>query len=558
MNRRRPNRGRGLRAVWLLLALLTALPAPAAARPLVVSPAPDAVSVTIYRDPNRGAAAELEPEWLDGYALITETRTVRLPAGESEIRFEGVAGGILPASAIVRGLPGGVGEKNRDARLLSAGALIDSALGRRVHIRRTDRRTGAVTESEAVIRSGPNGVVLQTKEGIEALRCTGLPETPVYDEVPAGLSDKPTLAVNTSSPAATTVTLSLSYLASDFDWEAYYIADVAADGRTLDLFAWMTLANDNDESFPDARTQVVAGKLNREEDEEEDDLDSVSAEIRLQCWPQGRTSDIPLYEGPVTTATSEPLYSSEGGDIVVTGSRINREDLVNNLPVTRMSAEQEELGDLKLYRIPEPVTVAAHAQKQVALLRRTAVPFDRVFGASVEIGSPSDRPEPAYVLLRTMNVAARGLGLPLPLGRIAVFERGLARPMLARESSIDDVAVGQEVEIAAGENPDVWVSHKMIEERNKQGKEDEEEGDWSTRRYRVEISNAGPKPVKVETLLLLYNGLKLVTVSTRLGVRNGRRLWLAHVPAHGRTAITYETRPAPRRKYFDDDEDDDD
>ena len=35
----------------------------------------------------------LEPlnlQWLGGYALVSETRRVRLPAGESELRFEGV------------------------------------------------------------------------------------------------------------------------------------------------------------------------------------------------------------------------------------------------------------------------------------------------------------------------------------------------------------------------------------------------------------------------------------------------------------------------------------
>jgi hypothetical protein len=56
---------------------------------------------------------------LEGFALITETRTVHLPAGLSRLRFEGVADGIEPASAIVTGLPEGVIEKNRDAKLLS-------------------------------------------------------------------------------------------------------------------------------------------------------------------------------------------------------------------------------------------------------------------------------------------------------------------------------------------------------------------------------------------------------------------------------------------------------
>jgi len=36
--------------------------------------------------------------------------------------------------------------------------------------------------------------------------------------------------------------------------------------------------------------------------------------------------------------------------------------------------EQEQLGDLKLYRIPEPTTIASLQVKQVRLLDRAAVP----------------------------------------------------------------------------------------------------------------------------------------------------------------------------------------
>ncbi|HET9352465.1 MAG TPA: DUF4140 domain-containing protein, partial [Sphingomicrobium sp.] len=78
----------------------------AAAQQLVVSPAPDAVAVTVYRDRDRSEADSMGSEWLGGYALITETRTVELQPGTNEIRFEGVAGTIMPASVIIRGLPG--------------------------------------------------------------------------------------------------------------------------------------------------------------------------------------------------------------------------------------------------------------------------------------------------------------------------------------------------------------------------------------------------------------------------------------------------------------------
>src|SRR6185503_10478563 len=106
-----------------LIALLAGLAASAGlhAQSLVTSPGPDRVAVTVYRNGERG----LEPmrlDWLGGYALVSETRRVRLPAGESELRFEGVTSGIVPQSAIVTGLGEAVLEKNRDARLLSPGA----------------------------------------------------------------------------------------------------------------------------------------------------------------------------------------------------------------------------------------------------------------------------------------------------------------------------------------------------------------------------------------------------------------------------------------------------
>ena len=82
--------------------LLALVAAPVAAQPVVTSAGPDEVDVTVYRAPNRDLVEAFDLEWLEGYALISETRRISIPAGESEIRFEGVAGGILPQSAIVR------------------------------------------------------------------------------------------------------------------------------------------------------------------------------------------------------------------------------------------------------------------------------------------------------------------------------------------------------------------------------------------------------------------------------------------------------------------------
>ncbi|MFL6843310.1 MAG: DUF4139 domain-containing protein [Allosphingosinicella sp.] len=547
-----------------LAALLALAAVPAITQPLVVSPRPDSVSVTVYRNPERGADDEMDLDWLEGFALITETRTLRLPAGDSVVRFEGVAGGIEPASAIVVGLPGGVGEKNRDARLISPGALVERALGRRVHIRRTNPKTGTITEEEGVIRSGPGGVILQTREGFEALRCSGLPEDIVFSGVPADLSATPTLAVTTGSPAASTVTVRLSYLARQFDWQANYIASLADDGKTLDLFAWLTLANGNDESFPDARAQAVAGSLNRDEDSDDDEPEAVVSPIEARCWPRGSTSDLPLIlpppPPPVAVVGQEEF--SESGDIVVTGTRRPMPNLMSVVPVVAISAEQEELGDLKLYRIPEAVTVAAHAQKQVALLSRSKVPVERVYAVELRAGSDLNEIKPASILLRTKNVPAKKLGLPLPQGKVALFETAEGRPMLLAESAMAESAIGQEVEIGAGESADVSVvqwraGHRC---RNKDDEDDEDcddDDDYDgprTRHMVVQISNARPEPVTVEVAVPLYHPWNIENESREFVSKNGIRMWVAHVPANDRKRLTFVLRREPEERRRDDDD----
>ena len=60
------------------------------------------------------------------------------------------------------------------------------------------------------------------------------------------------------SPAAQRVTATLTYLSTGFDWASNYVARVREDGKTLDLFAWLTVANSNGESFADAGQVLMA------------------------------------------------------------------------------------------------------------------------------------------------------------------------------------------------------------------------------------------------------------------------------------------------------------
>jgi hypothetical protein len=495
------------------MALLLA--SPASAQTGTISPAPEGVAVTIYRSPDRGAATPINLQWLSGYALISETRRIDIPAGEAEIRFEGVAGGIIPESAIVTGLPEGVAEKNQDAWLLSPASLLERSLGRRVLLRRTSSASGETKEQEAIIRSGPGGaVVLQTPQGVEALRCTGLNETIVYPSVPLGLSAKPTLSVRTSSTRAASATVTLSYLATGFDWQANYVATLAPTEDRMELFAWVTLANGDETGFANASTQTVAGRVKREH--YEPGVRPRREALNLSCWPEETTSDIetraifgvpPPPPPPPLALLGAPTSES----IVVTGSRITRKAL------------QEELGDLKLYRIPDPVTVAANSQKQVAMLEKDKVAVEMIYRQEISAGSSQMGILAPTRVLVSRNRTAEGLGLPLPAGRLVLFGAGARRPILLGEGYIEDRAVGEDVEVELG--PATGIYSQSVPNPAGGGG------------MQLVVTNDRGVPAIFEAEFDETDAR--ISTKAKLSRRNGRPVWRVIVPPNGTATLPY-------------------
>ena len=253
----------------LLIGLGLALAPVAQAREVVYAEDPHDLSVTVYRDPNRRVGQEMNAANPQGLAMISETRMVTLPAGESTIRFDGVSEGMIGVTAIVSGLPGGTIEMNRNAELLSPAALVNGMLGNRVTITRTNPATGEAVSEQAIVRTrADGGMVLQSAAGYEAVRCAGVPERLTFDRVPEGLSAKPVFSIDTRDESGGTYEVTLTYISWGFDWEARYVGTLGNEGTSddfeLGLLSWLSVLNDNGQSFEDAQLLVVAGRLNIE------------------------------------------------------------------------------------------------------------------------------------------------------------------------------------------------------------------------------------------------------------------------------------------------------
>jgi hypothetical protein len=499
-----------VRALRTLLLMAVAWGGVAQAQEVQTSPAPDAVAVTIYRAPYRSATEKLSLDYLAGYALITETRTIRVPEGRAVIRFEGVASGILPESAIVTGLPQGVREKNLDGELLSAASLYNRGYARPVTLRRT--RDGKTVEERAIIRSGPAGsAIVETTRGFEVLNCGPTQDAIAYDAVPQGLSAKPTLSVETQSSQAGTATVTLSYLAWGFDWQANYVATLHEGAKSADLFAWVTLASTDMTSFEHAQTMVMAGKVNRTTGRTSNPYESADT-FEFRCYlPLDQEGErLPPPPPPVMPAPPPPPPAPAMAEaIIVTGSRVRQ-------------VVQEDLGDLKAYRVPDATTVAARSQKQVALLAKDAVPVSLVYASTVSFGGASQ----PQLRIRALNKVDKGLGLPLPAGPVALFERQNGRELLVGESFTDDKALGEEVELKFSTASNLTL--EFVARPGEPGRSP----------FELVLRNANPFPIRFEAEFNIdENAVK--NPSTPFTKRNGRNLWATTVPANGTANLRY-------------------
>jgi hypothetical protein len=501
----------------------------------VVSPRPDAVAVVVYRDAPATAQSlrQAGEDDTSGLAMIAETRTVDLPAGRTRIQFQGVADEIIPASAALSGLPGRLVERDFDYDLLDPGSLIARTAGAPVTVRRLDAKTGRTTEETATLLTGPDGVMVRTAAGIEALGCGAGPEALIFDHLPAGLADRPTLSVVADAPAAGRYTLTLTYLTVAIDWSADYVARLSADGTSLDLTGWLTLSNRSGMSFTDAPTAVVAGDLARVPP----DLPDISPrQVTPQCWPMGTTTS-DLRRRVALFGALGRGQAMQNVPVAITVFTAARRDSIGLASVDEVRVVAANLGDYKLYSLVEPTTLAARETKQIRFVHQTGVRFETLYvWRSDVVDGRTTSPAPAITTLSFENKAANGLGLPIPAGQVSFRQLQGGRDYYVGAGAVRDVPVNEPFELQLGAASDVAIAQRVVS--------DTFAGSRAHRRERTAlaftITNAKAQPATVEVRQRPDGeGFRVVTESTPHVLKNGDDVWRVTIPANGTAGVSY-------------------
>jgi hypothetical protein len=437
-----------------LAAAFAAMPAGAQDELTVTSPRADSVAVTIYRD---------------DLALVTETRTVDLPAGAVTLVIDDVVETLLPQSAVITDVARPLAESNFDFDRLTPRSLLERSIGETVTITRTNPATGRVTRTAATLVAVGEGVVLQTLDGNEALYCSGLPERLELERLPEELVGKPRLSVKLAAGEPGPRTVKVTYLAHGFAWSSDYVAHLNERSDAMRLAGWATLTNSTGTVFEQAEVQLVAGRLNILSfdeggsaaepvyaDGDETDIEvgerilraeaNLDVELLRECF----ASEVPVQElllrmprGTVMFDRAAP-QSAALEQVTVTASRI---------------AEREELGDYQLYRLPWRTDLNARQTKQVLFLDEPEVRVERFYGLRLDsLTQPlAEDVVVPNLTVRFENTEAYGLGEPLPSGVVRVFESYAGRDVLAGEAEVGDRPVGLPVELVIGRAQNVLL-----------------------------------------------------------------------------------------------------
>lgn len=368
-----------------------------------------------------------------GFAVVKEARTLQLKEGRQNIAVEDVAALIDPTSVGFKCISNPLGvsilEQNYQYDLISPMAILSKSVGKKVRLIRTvgnqkDVLEGTLISSpNAVVNDGTgaqstyNGMVIRTSDGRIVLSPTG--EVEVM-ELPEGLISKPTLMWDLTADKTQAANVELSYITQGMSWNASYVLTLDGAGKA-DLQGWVTLNNQSGVAYENAKLKLLAGEVNQ----------------------------VPKFGG------------RGGGAGAPMELRMAKSDT---------GFQEESLFEYHLYTLGRPATLKNKETKQLSLLEGKNVPvkkriivdslqgFSDYYPSEGEVGTGPQSPQ---VRIDFVNDKASNLGMPLPAGKIRLYQRDKSGSVqMLGEDMIRHTPKDENVSVVVGRSFDIVSERK--------------------------------------------------------------------------------------------------
>lgn len=432
-----------------------------------------------------------------GHALIASGLGFDLASGDNRVTL-----GQLPAAldaSTVRLRPRGeavVRGQRFDFALAGQEALLRRAIGQTVTV---EQAVGDTRQSHTgVLMAAGNGLTLRLADGrVKVLSGFASFELP---RLPDGMVSEPTLAWNIAASRSGRQEFDLSYATAGLAWRAEYQADLSGGGKAcrMDIEGAAMVVNRSGADFDSVALTLVAGQPNRAPSAGPA-MDKRHARAEMM----------------VADAAPQPVASGEYHAYRLPGTGTLPQGSVQRLPLldaTRGAAcerRYETRSPSAGWRPPQPM-------------------LDANFNS--ESGG-----QPVIASLRFQNRRQGGLGVPLPAGRVRVFD---GKDLLG-EASLGHTPANAEVSLALG------TVFDLTAERSREDFRVDRAGRQMQERIRVVVRNARPEAATVRVVepLPRWSDWEVVSSSVPAIKQDAQSTAFdLAVPAQGEARVTYTVR----------------
>ncbi len=438
-------------------------------------------------------------------ALVKDIREVNLQTGQNEVAFEGVASEIKPESVLISGQGINVTEYNYNYDLLNTQNIVEKSVGKKVKTVVENPTTGENMFDTATILSANAGTtVLQFSYGIE----TRFPGRLVFEKLPEGLSQKPTLNASLFSVNSGVQNLMLAYLTNGISWKANYVAKVV-DNDNLNLNAWVAINNNSGIDYNDAKVQLIAGDVNQ---------------VYNVAVPAFRANNMMLAKAAVSESAA---------------------DAAAGVP--------QQISGYQLYTLPNKTDIKNKQTKQVSLFEKQNVKYQKegriysslYFGGDYQASFEKQHPQMFYII---NNEESDNLGIPMPAGVVRFYENDNESNMqFIGENNISHIAKGEKIELDLGNFFDVFVDGKVtsvdkVSEKKLSAVISGCYKNQTVRNYNSEVAfnNSGINPVTIHFVQNINQNTKIIKENIAGSLKNANQYeWLIEVPANGKITLDF-------------------
>jgi hypothetical protein len=380
--------------------------------------------------------------------VISETRSLEFNKGFDVISIIDIPSQIDAASVRFD-----ISDKSKKISILEQNFAYDLVSPEKMYTRYIDEKIELINEngnvySGTLISYEYRSVTLLDKSGkIKVIQLDKIAEVN-FPALPDGLITRPTLFWRYSSDSKGKVDGKLSYQTSGMSWNAEYIGKLNQAETELSISGWASMNNSSGKTYENAKLKLVAGDIHR-----------AKQPIELRG---GRVAEIGYFDAE--------------------------------------SFVEKKFFEYHLYSLPRKVTLANNEQKQISLFDPAVTEIAKNY-----LYKPDFNAENVEVLLKFNNSSDKGLGMPLPAGRVRIFKADDDESLiLLGEDYIKHTPKNEDVELNVGNAFDLKGKLTELNRQMITSKIEEKE-------FLIELTNRKDEKVSIDVEKQFHGNWELIS-----------------------------------------------